>query len=155
MPSFTDTTGREWKVAITVADVRRVKETLDVNLVHAIGGTLLQDLSEDPLLLCDVLYVVCQQQAEERQVSDADFGRGLAGDVITDATSAFLQALVDFFPSGKSQMLRRVLAKWEAVQARGLSHAQQILDSPQLEAKIDSILNKATDSCLNLEEKSE
>lgn len=59
------------------------------------GFTSLAKLVSDPVQLADVLYCLCKVEAEARQVSDEDFGRGLAGDAITLAADAFVEELID------------------------------------------------------------
>ena len=70
-------------------------------VIWDVDGTLLEKLINDPILLCDVIYCVCMEEADSRGVSDEDFGRAMAGDAIELATTALLEELVDFFPLGK------------------------------------------------------
>jgi len=95
---FTDATGRDWLVEITVDTVRQVRKELDVDLMQAAGGDVLERLAADPVELVDVLFVICRDQAEERGLSDVDFGRSLAGDAIEAATDALIDSIVAFFP---------------------------------------------------------
>ena len=100
MQSFTDTTGRAWCVSVTVATVRRVKQLLNIDLLQVAldEGKLLTRLADDPVFLVDVLYAVCKDQADAAAITDEDFGRAMAGDVIGAATQALLESLADFFP---------------------------------------------------------
>jgi hypothetical protein len=138
MPTFTDTTGRVWTVTITVDTVRRVRNTTNVDLLDVAGGTLIERLVSDPVLLCDVLFAVIRPEAEAKQVSDADFGRALAGDAIDAATTALLEGLVSFFPSPKRRVLSKALDKLNAWQAEALAAAEAKLDSPELAAAVQA-----------------
>lgn len=120
MKTFTDNTGKTWSIAINVGAVKRVRATLDVNLLDAVEGKLIERLVSDPILLCDVIFVLCLQEAETRGITDEQFGQAMACDAIDAATSALLEELVDFFPTGKRQVLTKALAKLKAFEASEL-----------------------------------
>ena len=99
MRSFKDLEGRQWQVAVTVGSIKRVKGLLGVDLTDLTSGDppLLTRLGMDVMLLCDVIYVLCQPQANERGISDEQFGIALGGDAILTASEAFWGELIDFF----------------------------------------------------------
>jgi len=140
MKTFRDNAGRTWTVSINVDAIRRVRSELGVNLMEAVEGGLLERLASDPVLLCDVLYVVCRPEAEARSVADEDFGRAMAGDAIEHATTALLEDLVDFFPRGRRRVLSKALTKLQAVEARAVEYAEARLDDPELERRIEACL---------------
>ncbi len=142
MKSFHDNAGRSWTVAIHVESVKRVKSLLGVNLLEAVEGTLLERLVGDPILLCDVLYVLCKPEADARGVSDEDFGKAMAGDAIELGTTALLEELVDFFPQAKRQVLAKALAKLQAFQAKAVEVASKRLDDPALERRLEALLSQ-------------
>ena len=88
MHTFNDTLGRTWTVTINVDAIRRVRALLDINLLDAIEGKLLERLVTDPVLLCDILFALVQPEAQAKNISDEDFGKSLGGDVLDHATSA-------------------------------------------------------------------
>jgi hypothetical protein len=155
MKTFNDNAGRTWTVAINVAAIKRVRTALDVNLMEAVEGDLLERLSSDPVLLCDVIYVVCKPEADTRNVSDEDFGRAMAGDAIEHATTALLEELVDFFPRGKRRVLHKALAKLQAVEARAVEYASARLEDPELDRRIEAALSSPTDRSSSLPPSSE
>jgi hypothetical protein len=134
-----------WTVQITVATIKRVQAMVGVNLLDVLDSKsrLLEKLSTDPILLCDVLYVICQQQAQSANVSDEQFGEALAGDVIDHATTALLQELADFFPTAKRQVLRKALTKLREVEEKALQIASAQLDSPELQRQLERLLQPA------------
>lgn len=142
MKTFTDNTGRTWSIAINVGAVKRVRSGLDINLLDAVEGKLIERLVSDPVLLCDVIFVLCQQEAEARGITDEQFGQAMAGDAIDAATSALLEELVDFFPSGKRQVLTRALAKLKAFEAKAIELASKRLDDPTLEQQLNQALEQ-------------
>src|SRR5262245_20018284 len=136
MKTFNDNLGRAWPVAINVECIKRVKSLLGINLLDAIEGKLLEQLVSDPVLLCDCVYAICKPEAEARQVSDEDFGRAMAGDAIDHATTALLEELVDFFPSGKRQVLAKALAKLKNLEAKAVDLATKRLEDPALDQRL-------------------
>lgn len=144
MRTFTDNAGRSWTITINISAIKRVRSLLDVDLLTFVDGTLIERLITDPVLLCDVIYAVCQPQAQERDVSDEDFGRAMAGDAIELATKALLEELVDFSPCPRDRAnLRRVLTTtWSAMdQARDL--IEQRIESGELEKVVAQALVSA------------
>jgi len=139
MATFADTAGREWVIDIDVNALRRVRKRLDLKLMDVIGGETLDRLADDPVLLVDMLYVLCQEQAERDGVSDEEFGRALRGDVLDAAVGAFLEALTDFCPSRKRDLLRRLIAKGGEAESRILAKAEAMLAS----GKIDQLVNES------------
>ena len=105
MPKFTDRTGRVWIVELDVATLNRIRAKLEVDLYSALDDEFsgLRSLLEDLPKLVDVLYLACEREAKEKNVSDEDFGRSLAGDALEDAGHALVDALIDFFPHRKAR----------------------------------------------------
>lgn len=131
---FSDNRGRIWTVAINTATIKRVKQSLEINLLEAVSGKLLDRISADPALFADILYVLVKPQADALGVVDTDFGEALAGDEIETASLAFIQALVDFFPKGRREILGRAIAagmeKAKATEAATLREIEARLFGP-------------------------
>lgn len=149
MASFKDNKGGEWPVVLTISDVKRVRDRLDVDLL-ALGDPdaapdkqLIARLMSDPVLLCDVIYCVCQPEAEVRGVSDEDFGRAMAGDAIDQATKALLEEIVNFTPSPRDrERARRVLGTvWTVI-----DKAQDLLDAKLADGDLERKLEEALSS---------
>lgn len=105
MKTFTDNAGRDWVIEINVASLKRVKGLTGTDLIAlavSMDTSVAERLASDPILLCDVLYAVCKPQADERSVSDEEFGRAMAGDAIESATVALLEDIVGFCPSPRT-----------------------------------------------------
>lgn len=76
MAAFTDNQQRHWPVRIDVNALRRVKDLAGVNLATDVfGETLLPQLANDPLLLANVLYAIIKPDADQRGISDEQFGQ--------------------------------------------------------------------------------
>lgn len=112
---FTDSTGRQWHVEITVNTIRRVRKALGVDLLAVFddGCKLLDRLQDDAVLVCDVLYVICRPD-----ISDEEFGQRLASSSLANAQETFFEALADFFPQPeKAKTLRLLREKMKEVEA--------------------------------------
>ena len=134
MKTFTDNADRSWNVEINVAAVKRVRDLANVDLLEIVEGKLIERLIRDPILLCDIVYAVCKPQADERGVTDEEFGRSMAGDVIEHATSALLEELVSFCPSPRDRKnLGRVLEATNRVMDKARDLVEQKLDDGELE----------------------
>ena len=149
MKTFTDNLDRSWDVAIDVTAIKRVRDLVGVDLLEIVDGSLIEKLIRDPVLLCDVVYAVCKLQADERDppVTDEEFGRAMAGDVIEHATTALLEDLVSFCPSPRDRTnLGRVLEATNRVMDRARDLVEQKLDSGELEQMAERALVSAGSS---------
>ena len=136
MQKFVDRKSNVWVVDIDSTTLRRVKAIAGVNLLEFVEGDLVERLSHDFLLLGDILYAVCKPQADQQGISDEEFGQGLAGDVISDATAALLEGLVAFFPEPRRRLLQTAAAKYRRVQTKAIELVQMKLDSPEMEEQV-------------------
>ena len=141
MKSFTDNADRTWTIGINVDAIKRVRGLLEVDLLDAVSGGLVERLIRDPILLCDVIYAVCKPQAEDLAVTDEDFGRAMAGDAIEQATKALLEELVSFSPSPRDRaILRRVLETTWTVMEKARDLIETRLADGELERTAEQAL---------------
>ena len=141
MHSFKDNAGRDWTIAVNVASIKRLRDTLEVDLMGVIEGDLLQRLYADPVLLVDVVYVLCKPRADELEVSDEQFGQAMGGDAIELATAALVDEIIDFFPNRRDrERARKVLAKFTTAMERAQDALDLRVESPRLQRELDSIV---------------
>lgn len=148
MHRFTDNANRDWSVQINVATVKRVRAALGLDLMKAVGGNVLEQLASDPILLVDALYVVCEPQAQERGVSDIQFGEAMAGEAIEKAADAFLGELLDFFQPRQREMLAKIYRKVKEVEERTSAATHAALDNPALGVAIERQIQEAEKAML-------
>lgn len=154
MRSFTDSAGRIWMLSVNVATIKRVRALCNVDLTQIItleSGEqpkfeLLERLATDPILLVDVLYALCQPEAERRGVTDITFGEAMAGDTIESATTALLDEIIDFFPSAKRMVLTKIIAATRRFEAKSKTALEAALGNPTFDVSIDAELLKLVDS---------
>jgi len=142
MKIFKDTQGREWEIAVNVATIKRVRSLLDVDLMSLVDeqSNLIQRLQTDPVLLVDVVYVLCKPQADQRGVTDEQFGESMASDALDDATSALFRELADFFPKGRRALMQKMVDKIEKFQKRAIEYADARLESGELDRQFEQLL---------------
>jgi hypothetical protein len=143
MHTFTDNAGRVWTIAISVAAIKRVRGLLNVDLYKLVddGFKSLGELLGDPVRLVDVLYVLCQDEANARNVSDEDFGRALGGDALHQAMDAFVEELIDFFPEARARSsLRKIVAESRKVRDKLMGQAEKALETFDADREANRLL---------------
>lgn len=148
MRQFTDTKERVWDVELNVRQMKRVRDALGIDLVNviqagkdgAVATDTLDRVANDPILLVDILWVLCEGQAKAAGVTDDDFGSSLAGDSISDATRAFLDELVDFFPGARRLFLKKAVDLARKYETENLEVLEKALASPEFEERLKTSL---------------
>lgn len=112
MATFVDEAGRNWNIRIDVAAIRHVRAKRGVDLAKVMGSQEeLSKLIDDPCLWVDVLWDLIEEQANTQGVTAEAFAHGLAGDAFESASTALIEAIIDFFPTSRREILRRLLGK--------------------------------------------
>ena len=148
MRQFTDTKDRVWEVELNVRQMKRVRDILGIDLANviqagkdgAVATDTLDRVANDPILLVDILWVLCEGQAKAAGVTDDDFGSSLAGDSIADATRAFLDELVDFFPGARRLFLKKAVDLARKYETENLEVLEKALNSPEFEERLKTSL---------------
>ncbi len=147
MKAFKDKGGVVWELEVTVGVVKRVRAVLKIDLAK-FDETLYLRLSEDPVLLVDLLWVICEKQAQGRKVTDEQFGEGLAGDAIEEATTALLEAIADFFPGPKRSLFQKVISKTASIERTTSKLAIAKMDDPRLQEAMEKRLDADFETAL-------
>ena len=158
MKSFTDNAGRIWTVAVNVAAIKRVRAICDVDLNAIVemdeknnpSTKLLEKLATDPVLLVDVLYAVCKNEADAQSITDEDFGRAMAGDVIDHATAALLDEIVNFFPEAKRQAFQKILSATRRFEKIAREKLESLISDGRFEEELVSKLEQLTGLSANV-----
>lgn len=114
MSQFTDSLGRMWPIAITVAAMRRAKRS-DVDLSMPVAQ--MQSYIMDDVFLTDALWAIVEPDAKNKAITLEQFETGLNGTVLAEAREALWAALYEYFDVGKSEMLRAAVASVAAEMA--------------------------------------
>src|SRR6185436_12211123 len=135
MSTFMDGNKKTWSLQLYVPLIEEVREYLKLDLVDR-EGKAYDRLCEDPVLLCNTLWIICKEQAEKEGVDKLAFLKLICSDVIVDANRAMLEAIADFSPSHHGKFLRAVAAKTNSVQNAAMAKALEKINDPSLEAKL-------------------
>ncbi len=143
--SFTDSEGTRWDLRLDIVIARRIRDVLGVDLVNR-GNEEIERLGRDAFLLVDVIYLVCEGQAKERNITDEQFGRRLAGDPISEATDAFMEALIRFTPSPRRTILATVWSKTRAIAAAKQEAVTAMVNSGEIDQMLTAMMFGSTSS---------
>lgn len=140
MKTFTDNAGRAWTVALNIDAIKRIRSLAGVDLLAGDLAALVEKLLGDPVTLCDVIFAAVKPAADEQKVSDADFGRAMAGDPIDLATRALLEELVNFTPNprDRARMARVIATAW-----RMIDRTADLLDARTDDQAMEREMDKA------------
>ena len=157
MKTFKDNKGRSWELDLNVYAIKRVKDLLKVDLLDLEDGRIFKLLLSEPITLCDTVYVLIKPEADEKGISDDDFGISMAGDAIEHATTALLEELTDFFPNpARRAVMRKTLKKMKGLEGLVVEIVEKMMDDPvMLREMRESIESMLGESSGNLPESSE
>lgn len=145
MHTFTDVNAKPYSVKLDAPKIHAVRVKCD-GFDLASGDPKQYQRLEDPVLLVNVLWVVCRDQAITAQIGEQQFGESLAGDSIESATAALLGAITDFFPKAKRELLAAVNAQNEKLQKTAHKKAMAKLGDPKLMDRIEQALEQKLDA---------
>jgi hypothetical protein len=118
MHTFRDTAGRTWTVAINVTAIARVRGTLGIDLNNLLFENFEKFIAlfRDPVQLADMLYCLCKDEAEARNITKEEFGAALSGDALADAKNAFANEYIAFFDDPQFRnIVRKVVEAYKAL----------------------------------------
>lgn len=146
MAIFKDDQDRPWTIRIHVTAVEDVRETfgIDLSSMSTLGETTVK-LTDDSVLLCNLLYVLCKKEADDREISDRAFGELLYGDTIDRAQLALEEAITDFFRPSQRSLLELQLKKSRQIRALGEELVAARLEDPKLTDKAMAKLSLVMD----------
>ena len=109
--TFSTAQGKTFNLHINVYAIKDVKDRTGTDLGKLLnpGNTNLQSLLEDPAQLCDVLFVLCEEQANNYNMTDRQFGEAMFGDTFEQAAEAFMVAYASFCPAHQREILMKSL----------------------------------------------
>jgi hypothetical protein len=118
MSSFKDKDGREWQVRIDAPSIMRIREECDAEFLkndeQNKDNTFVR-LRGDTLLLLRVIYILCQEQRDKREISEKDFYQEVIGDgdAIAGAADALCKAILSFSQPWMRTLLQTFTAETE------------------------------------------
>lgn len=130
-PTFTDETGRDWIVCVTIPDVTAIRETCNVDVLEVEG---VAKLDRDMVKMVAVLWVLCERQASKIPLTPEDFGRMFSrGETLDAAAKALREALINFSRPHQRELIQGVLQKQEKLLNAQMRQAGTILAGDMLD----------------------
>lgn len=155
---FEDATGERWEIDVSVQTVIDVRQALEINLGTQAKQVFERCASGDLEFSCNLLFVVCEDQAKERGVSDRDFGKRLKNEILNEALKKFFRGLADFIQGPRGEALTKLLDAAEGLEKRMKDKLRKDLDQA-IDRDLASVVAEAeasmsSSSPFNSEEKS-
>lgn len=155
MKTFTDTEGRHWNIKGTLGAFERVKTACDVDMLDLpTTQSCLKQIS-DVFTLGRVLYVMCEDQCQDRGVTPEQFADGFNADTLHAASDALIEEVIFFCRKELRPALQMALDKARQAERKMLDTMQARIGS--MEREMDAAianLSTSTDSATSLPESS-
>ena len=150
MRNFTDEQGKSWGIRIDRSMLRAVQKSTSILLTDLAldDFALLKQICSDPLLAGDILWIVCQEQAAERSMSEQDFEKATDGDCFEGAVITLVEAVADFFPEPQRGLMHKMIASGKESYPQQVEMMKQLVDleNQDLTRKIQSRIDELTRS---------
>lgn len=140
-PQFEDREGRTWSLRITVKDARRVQDETGINVLTMDG---LQRVVDNPLELYEVLWVLCEDQADRAGVSPEEFGEAIDGEALSGATDALVEALENFIPPQKRRMMRALRGRAQEIDAEQTEEMVEAIENGEMDGMLREMFGSAS-----------
>lgn len=152
MATFADNKKREWEIRLDAPAIMRIRADCDPKfLLHdSPEDNTFMRLRSDPVLLCRVIYLLCDKQRQERGVTEEDFYLQVIGDAIDSATEAMLAAIVFFTPKADRILLEAGVKRQQAMHSKIVELAMRKMDDPALEEAILEQVEQVLESRLGV-----
>ena len=143
MKTFKDKADRNWTIGINLATAKRLRDTLNVDLLQPEIGDppLLTRLGTDEILLGEVLCVLLADQFEAHKVTADDVLAAFDGQTLLAAQEAFYEDLVDFFRGRGRTDRAKAVAKQAEMIAATVARVEQKIDEIDIDEMIDGAMS--------------
>lgn len=106
MQSFQDKNEASWNVELNIGVMEEIKGKLQIDLLNPMEdedaplvARFLPTSAENIMLFVNTLFLICEDQCKEKEITSAQFGRLLGHTAINGAYDAFFKEWQDFFQS--------------------------------------------------------
>jgi len=136
--TFTDSQNVTWSLTLDASTVREIQSQTTINLTD-LKSDPFEKMSLDPILLADVIWMICEKQSTAKGVTADEFYRRLA-ECIDDAVVALEAAVINFFPASKRSFLQSLRSKNAEMTERATAKAMEELTASQ--TQIESAMTR-------------
>lgn len=149
MKTFKDSRDNNWNVVINVGQIKRLRDRLDIDVARMFEdeAKVYRELIGDPVAFVNLMFVICEEQANARNVTDVQFGEAFDGDTYERAIEAFYEEMVLFFPKRQRDTLTAVNAKMNQARDRAVEMASERVNALDINQIAEQMLSgSATNS---------
>ena len=143
MAVFKDKQNRDWVLAITVLDVRNLRENMSPP-IHLMDSESLGKIFDDEANQYEVMWRLVAPQAATYNVSEIEFA-SIFTENFAAATKAFLEALTNFFQQIGRVDLKELTLKILDASTKLRSVVEKNLLSPKFSKVLDGIVQDEDD----------
>lgn len=144
MKTFKDKEGQSWTLTLSLAKVRKIRESIGLDLLHPVHFQQILGSLTDRLTFA---FLLCEPQAKGLDIDADEFEERLYGDgVATEASLAFL-AEIEVFTLKLGQP---GLAKMAKMAAESMKAGQAKVDEMLKSGQLDSLLEQAEEEIQKL-----
>jgi hypothetical protein len=144
MTTWNDTAGRFWTIRLNCGNLKRLRDTLGVDLLDATKTDTIGALLLDPELLANTLWQLCESQAAAKEIDRAAFVESLDGDALSAGWNAIRESYVLFCPAPRRPVLRDLLDRQLAAMERIVQLATEATATPEFAAEMEETIQAAT-----------
>jgi hypothetical protein len=129
---FTDDRHRTWRIVLNYSLAKRLRDVTALDFVNYQDGKALLAIHDSDEKLVQVLWLLCEPQAQAAGVSEEEFGAGLGGDALEQGIEALEQALLNFSRPAKRQAIAAIRDKAHELVAAQTNLTETKLRSPKV-----------------------
>lgn len=138
--------GKTVDLSISAGSVELVKNQLKVSLVDLGSTGVIEKMMDDPMLLCNVMYLLCKRSCDEQKISADDFAYGLEGKEIEECTRLFIEELINFLPQSKKTILRQSLKMQNELNQKMVESSMAKMET--MMGKMETMVDKEVDKMM-------
>lgn len=150
MKSFIDKNGETWDLELNIGTAMRLQSRLNINIENCINLdsnkpkeiSLLERITEDSILLFNIIYVLCETQVRERGLTEEEFAERFSGDTIAAATDALLDEIENFSRPAKRKILKRLRQISQEISDEAGEKMDQLFEDPKFKEALEAALQK-------------
>jgi hypothetical protein len=129
LPRFKDAENREWTLRLTTGRNRVILDTCGIDFGQIHDGKVFFDLQTSDDKLAQVLWILCEKQAESRRVTPEDFADSLDGDALDSAMEALIEATILFTRRPIRAAVEKVIRQTMEAQIAGMQTIENWVDA--------------------------
>lgn len=142
-PAFTDLEGRRWTLVLNVHLAQQIRDSLGLDFLAAEDGKAITAVGQSDEQLVQVLFALCEPQAEKSEVTPEAFARGLGGDVLEQASDALTGAVMLFTRPARRPVLQGILDRAKEALTRQQEMLVQRIKSGAVDRLMEAKLEEA------------